>query len=88
MRTKLASWLIRRKIKRILRQLFSFMRKDKSMSKVLDFLRSVLPFLKQLAALTSTPADDEVLAIIAMLLANPSQAGAVKAHMESKGMKP
>lgn len=73
---------------RFLKRLFSKLRKDESMSKVLDFLRSVLPFLKQLAALTSTPADDEVLAIIAMLLANPSQAGAVKAHMESKGMKP
>ena len=76
------------RILRLLKQLVFLLKGDEEMSKVLEFLKNAIPTLEWIAKITPTPIDDQVVAIIKMLLNNPSMAADVKDHMESKGMKP
>lgn len=56
------------------------------MNRFINFLKAVLPFAKALAAMTPSPADDTIIAILESLLANPDNAPAVLASMKEKGM--
>lgn len=53
------------------------------MSKFVQMLTSMLPFLKVAAAVTPTPVDDAIVAILEGLVKDPSKAPQVLAAMNS-----